>query len=295
LRLIVVYFVLIFIQVLFGINFSASKVIVDKMDPFLWSNIRFLLAGLGMFVLSIVFRKKHPPITKDFLLQVFPLSILGMALGQGLFLFGLRYTSSINSAILITMIPILTLLIVVLRKQEQLTGNKLIGILLAFFGVIFMRDLSGLSFGSQTLWGDLLVFAGALCFAMYLSYGKKFFMTYDNFWSTTWMFIISGLCMSLFNIDKLGAIDLSEFSTTFYSCAGFSIFGATLLTYLLNNWSLKNVSSGSVALFIYLQPLVAGFIGYIFLNEAITTKMVVCGALIFIGVFVSIKKTHKDA
>ena len=102
----VVLAVLVFIQILFGVNFPASKVIVGKMDPILWSNIRFLMAGVGMLIFTLIMRRKHPVLNKEFLLPVSILSILGMALGQGLFLIGLRYTTSINSAILITCIPI---------------------------------------------------------------------------------------------------------------------------------------------------------------------------------------------
>ena len=100
-----VYIALILIQVLFGINFATSKIIVDKLDPIIWSNIRFLLAGIAMLILTLAARRKHPKIDKDFLLPLVPLSLFGMALGQGLFLFGLKYTTSINTAIITTSIP----------------------------------------------------------------------------------------------------------------------------------------------------------------------------------------------
>lgn len=260
------------------------------MDPILWSNIRFLLAGLGMLLFTLIMRRKHPPVTKDFFLSVSVLSILGMALGQGLFLIGLRFTTSINSAILITCIPILTLLIVVLRQQEELTFNKLIGMVMSFMGVLLMRDISSFKLGNETLWGDILVFIAALCFATYLSYGKKFFMKYDNMWSTTWMFLVSGLLMSCFNVHKMDQISAVNYSDTFYYCAAFSIFGATLLTYFLNNWALRRAASGNVAIFIYLQPVVAGFIGYFFLGEIVTVRMIICSALILTGLLFSMSK-----
>lgn len=282
--------VLIFIQLLFGVNFPASKIIVDKMDPILWSNLRFLLAGIAMLFFTLLMRREHPKLNKDFLLPVSILSILGMALGQGLFLIGLRYTTATNSAILITCIPILTLLIVVLRQQEELTFNKLIGLVMSFMGVILMRDISSFKVGNETLWGDILVFSAAFCFASYLSFGKKFFMKYDNMWSTTWMFIISGLVMGLFNFGKFSSLTETEFSELFFYCAAFSIFGATLLTYFLNNWALKRAASGNVAIFIYLQPVVAGLIGYFFLGELITIRTVVCSILILSGLLFSMSK-----
>lgn len=282
--------VLVFIQILFGINFPASKVIVGKMDPILWSNIRFLLAGIAMLILTLIMRRPHPKLNKAFLIPVTVLSVLGMALGQGLFLIGLRYTTSINSAILITCIPILTLLIVVIRQQEELTFNKLIGLIMSFMGVILMRDITSFQLGNETLMGDILVFLAALCFAAYLSFGKKFFMKYDNMWSTTWMFMVSGLLMGLFNFGKFSGLASAEFSNVFYMCAVFSIFGATLLTYFLNNWALKRAASGNVAIFIYLQPVVAGVIGYFFLGETVSIRTIVCSVLILSGLLFSMSK-----
>lgn len=285
-----VILVLILIQVLFGVNFPASKVIVDQMDPILWSNIRFFLAGIGMLLLSLVLKRPHPKLNKDFLLPVTVLSILGLALGQGLFLIGLRYTTSINSAILITCIPILTLLIVVIRKQEQLTFNKFVGFIMSFMGVLLMRDVSSFQLGNETLWGDFLVFTAAFCFAMYLSFGKKFFMKFDNMWSTTWMFFISGIALCVFNIGKFSQVASVNYSPMFFYCAAFSIVGATLLTYFLNNWALKRAPSGNVAIFIYLQPVVAGVIGYFFLKEEVTLRMGICSILILSGLLFTISK-----
>ncbi len=282
--------VLILIQVLFGVNFPASKVIVGKMDPILWSNLRFFIAGLAMLFFTILMRRPHPRVDKNFLFPVAILSILGMALGQGLFLIGLRFTTAINSAILITCIPVLTLVIVVLRRQEDLNFNKLIGFTMSFLGVVLMRDVSSFKIGNATLWGDLLVFSAATCFAMYLSFGKKFFMKYDNMWSTTWMFFISALAMSVFNVNKFGQLSDVVYGPVFLYCASFSIFGATLLTYFLNNWALKRAPSGNVAIFIYLQPVVAGIIGYVFLKEVITMRVIICSLLILTGLLFSISK-----
>jgi drug/metabolite transporter (DMT)-like permease len=285
-----VILVLILIQILFGINFPASKIIVKQMDPILWSNIRFLLAGVGMLFVTLAFRRKHPKVDKEFLQSVIPLSLLGLALGQGLFLTGLKYTTAINSSIMTTCIPILTLLIVVIRKQEDLTFNKLSGFVLAFMGVVLMRDITNFSLSNSTLIGDALVFSGTVCFALYLSFGKAFFKKYDNMWSTTWMFFISGFAMTFLNLGKFQELSTIELSTEFKLCAVFSIIGATLLTYLLNNWALQKIAAGSVAVFIYLQPVVAGVIAYFYLGEVVTFRMILCSVLILAGLLFTIIK-----
>ncbi|MAZ47957.1 MAG: hypothetical protein CME65_05300 [Halobacteriovoraceae bacterium] len=285
-----IIFILVLIQVLFGLNFSASKVIVTEMEPILWSDIRFLLAGVGMLIVTLIMRRPHPPFNLQFFAPIATLSLLGMALGQGLFLIGLGYTTSINSAIIITMIPILTLLVVVLRRQEELSFNKLIGFVLSFFGVLLMRNVNDFQMAGDTLIGDGLVFLAATCFALYISFGKKYFMKFDNMWTTTWMFFISGLAMLPFNTDKIKSLFTLDLSSVFVVAAFYSIIGATLLTYFLNNWALKRAASGQVAIFIYLQPVVAGLIGYFFLGEAVTFRMLICSFLIMSGLIFSLMK-----
>lgn len=284
----IIYAALILIQVLFGINYSTSKVIVGKLDPFIWSNIRFVIAGAIMLVFTLATRRPHPKPTKAFWVPIIPLSLVGMAFGQGLFLLGLKHTTSVNTAIITTSIPILTLLVVVLRKQESITINKLIGFFLAFSGVVFIRDLSQVSFGAETFIGDLMVFLGAFCFALYLSFGRKFLLHFDNLWTTTWMFIISGIFMTLINIPKFSSFVMPDMNNVFIGSASFTIIGATLITYFLNNWALKRAPSGNVALFIYLQPVIAGLIGWYFLDETITLRMVICSMLIMSGLIFSI-------
>lgn len=282
------------IQILFGVNFATSKIIVGKLDPFIWSNIRFFIAGIIMLIITLLMKREHPKFSKKFFLPIISLSLLGMALGQGLFLFGLKLTTSVNTAILTSTIPILTALIVVFRKQESLNIYKIIGIVLAFIGVIFIRDLSTMSFNSETFIGDLLVFCGALCFALYLSYGKNFLMNNDNMWVTTYMFLTASLIMFVYNIPRIELFTLPKETTNiFWFSFIYTIIGATVLTYFLNNWALKRAASGNVALFIYLQPVVAGIIGHLFLDEIISLRMMFSSVLVLVGVVVTLIPNFK--
>lgn len=281
------------VQVLFGINFTTSKIIVEKLDPILWSNFRFFAAGIILLIVTLFSKRKHPKIDKKFIITISSLSLLGMALGQGLFLFGLKYTTSINTSIITTTIPILTLFIVVIRRQEELSWKKLIGIIMGFMGVVFIRDFAKISIQSTTLLGDALVLLGALCFAMYLSYGKDFLLKVDNLWATTYMFLISAIAMSLININKFLDFSMPPMDDLFIGSVIFTIIGATLLTYYLNNLVLKYVSPAQVALFIYLQPIIAAIFGIYFLDEMINLRTLICFILILVGVIITLSEKKK--
>jgi drug/metabolite transporter (DMT)-like permease len=58
----------------------------------------------------------------------------------------------------------------------------------------------------------------------------------------------------------------------------------TILTYLLNLWALKRVSSNLVAVYIYLQPLFAAAVAPLVLKgEHLTARAALAGLAIFTG------------
>ena len=72
---ILVFIVLLIIQVLFGINYSTSKIIVTQVDPFLWSNIRFIVAAIVLGLVTFLMKRPHPKVDKNFILPLIPLSL----------------------------------------------------------------------------------------------------------------------------------------------------------------------------------------------------------------------------
>jgi drug/metabolite transporter (DMT)-like permease len=63
--------------------------------------------------------------------------------------------------------------------------------------------------------------------------------------------------------------------------------GATASPYLLNAWALARVNPSTVAVYVYLQPLIGFLLAVIFLGENIDLKFVVAASLVFVGVFLA--------
>jgi drug/metabolite transporter (DMT)-like permease len=75
-----------------------------------------------------------------------------------------------------------------------------------------------------------------------------------------------------------------DFSQHFWQFFVFSIVGATVITYFLNNWCLKRIESSKVALFIYIQPVVTAIVAYFTIGELITMRAIVASLVIFSGI-----------
>jgi drug/metabolite transporter (DMT)-like permease len=70
----------------------------------------------------------------------------------------------------------------------------------------------------------------------------------------------------------------------FAGAAAYNIIFATMIAYYLNSWTLTQVGPSVVAVFIYLQPVIAVVNGWYTLGEPIGIRTVVAMSLIFLGV-----------
>jgi drug/metabolite transporter (DMT)-like permease len=279
-----VFGALILVQVLFGVNYVVSKVLVGNFPPLVWASIRLVIAASAMMAVAYFSGRKHPAKDRRFFVPLIRFALLGIILNQGAFLLGMSYTTATNSAVLNTLIPIFTLMIVTLRGQEALTVPKCLGFVAALMGVLVIRRVDQFSLSDQTLIGDLLTMFNCLCYAFFLSYSKPFLEAHDRVWTTAWLFTYGAFAMPVLALPSLQGFHPPEMTNTLIACMAFSILGGTVGTYFLNLWALTYTRSSSVALFIYLQPLVASAVAWAWLGERATLRVVISSLLILTGV-----------
>jgi drug/metabolite transporter (DMT)-like permease len=281
---VLVFGALIMVQVLFGVNYVVSKVLVENFPPLVWASLRLFVAAALMISIAWFGGRAHPRPDRKFFTPLVRYALLGIILNQGAFLLGLKYTTATNSAVLNTLIPIFTLLIVTLRGQESFTLPKAIGFVAALAGVLVIRRVDQFSLSDKTLVGDLLTMFNCLCYAFFLSYSKPFLEAHDRVWTTAWLFTYGAFAMPLIALPSYLTFHWPVFTPTLELCMLFSILGGTIGTYFLNLWALTYTRSSSVALFIYLQPMVASAVAWVWFGEHASLRVIVSSMLILTGV-----------
>jgi len=279
---------LIAVQVLFGINYVVSKIVVAAFPPLVWASARIIVASGLMLGLALLFKRKHPAWNSKFFIPLIVYALLGTVINQASFLVGLHYTSSTNSAILNTLIPVVTLLIVTLRGQEPATPRRIVGFICAFIGVLVMRRAEEFSLSNRTLIGDLLMIVNCVSYGLFLSYSKKFLEKHDPLWTTTWLFIYGSVGLTALAVPEWTHFQMPVITQTLAWAMLFAVLGATLMTYFLNFWALAHAKASQVAVFTYLQPLVASIIAWHWLGETITTRTIVASLFIFAGLVLAV-------
>ena len=292
---ILVFGALIFVQVLFGLNYVLSKVVVDVFPPLVWASARIIIAAIIMVGIAFFSGTDAPKPDRKFFIPLIAFSLLGIIINQSSFLVGLHYTTSTNSAILNTLIPVVTLMIVTFRGQEPLTLKRGLGFISAFAGVLVIRKVENFSLSNPTLIGDLLTILNCISYGFFLAYSKPFFQKYNRMWATAWMFLYGSVGLTLLATPQWFTFEMPVLTPVLIGCMIFGVLGATVLTYFLNFWALAYARSSSVALFIYLQPIVAAALAWFWFQEPPTARTLISSLLIFCGVLLGLSREPAKA
>jgi drug/metabolite transporter (DMT)-like permease len=283
---------LIAVQVCFGTNYVVSKLVVTNFPPLVWAGIRIAIATVVLFSVCFASGRPRPRLDRSFLLPLVGFALMGTILNQAAFLTGLRMTTATNSAVLNTLIPIATLALVTIRGQEPANWKKGVGFFLALAGVLSIRKLEEVHFSDATVIGDLLNVFNCLIYACFLSFSKKFIEKHDSLWVTAFLFLYGTIGLNLIALPSWISFVPPEMTTQLWVACAYAVGVGTLAAYFLNFWALKYAKASQVALFIYLQPIIASSIAYFFFGEVISLRVALSSALIFMGMITALSGSY---
>lgn len=283
---------LVTVQFSFGSNYVVSKLVVTSFPPLVWAGIRIAISTAVLFAVCFFSDRPRPKLERSFLLPLVGFALMGTILNQAAFLVGLRMTTATNSAVLNTLIPVATLALVTIRGQEPANWRKGAGFLFALVGVLSIRRLEDVHFSDATVIGDLLMVFNCLIYACFLSYSKKFIEKHDALWVTAFLFLYGTIGINLIALPSWFAFTPPEMTGKLWAACAYAVGVGTLAAYFLNFWALKYARASQVALFIYLQPIIASSIAYMLYGETISARVAVSSALIFSGMITALSGSY---
>ncbi|MEJ7846496.1 MAG: DMT family transporter [Pyrinomonadaceae bacterium] len=284
------YLALISVQAFFGSLPVIGKIVLGVIPSFALVGFRVGITALILFVFQL-FRKRIWLQHRGDYWRLALLSLFGVTINQLLFIGGLSLTKASNTSLLAVTIPIFTLAVSTIAGTEKLRAVKAAGIVLAALGVIFLIDPRNASFSSQTTLGDILIILNSLSYGIYVATSKKTITRNGAFRSMMWIFIFASVICVPLGAVSLSTIETGAVSPMIWMLVLYVAIIATAAPYLANAWALSKVSASTVAVFIYLQPIIGFILAVIFLDEKIDLKFGVAAILVFTGVFLTIRKS----
>ena len=282
-----IYGSLLLVQVIFGFHYLTTSIIVEEVDPFEWTGIRILFAGLIMYSLYSK-RITNFPKGNEWYFLIF-LSLLGIVLNTAFFTKGLELTTPAHASLISCMIPVITFILAWILGREDLNIYKSISLIVALSGALVLMEIDNLDVSSDLFIGDVFIFINFICFGLFLVLSKPLIEKHSPFGLSVIVMSIGAVILLPISISGLWNNWESwlQLPWWIYFAAFYSIFFATIVTYSLNYYAMEFVESSKVALFIYFQPVVAGTISVALGRDEITTRLLVSSFLIMLGLLLS--------
>ena len=276
---------LLVVQLMFGTWPILGKVAMRSMSSS--SLVCFRIFGAAL-IFSLLQRKlgELPQLPRRVLAWLVVSSLLGVALNQFIFVKGLSLTTAINSTLLITTIPVFALVVSIALGYDKASLRHFLGILLAAAGVIYLVDPLRADFSAQTTLGNLLLVASSFSYGAYIAVSRDLFRRYGALNVITWIFQIAALLAIPVAVYSWNTDGLRTISAGLFLAVAYIILVPTVGAYYLNSWAITRVPPSVVAVYIYLQPLLAFGLAPVVLGESWNSRTVLACALIFAGVAV---------
>ncbi len=279
------------VNMIYGANYLVAKGLMPhKIEASALVFLRISGAGLLFLILKIFIKEK---VERKDLARLALCGLLGVATNQFFSMNGLSLTSPVDAAIIITAMPIFTVIISRFLLKEPFTVQRVLGISIGGTGAALLIYLGNSGLGTGSLKGNIFVFINALAFAFYLVIIKPLMSKYKPITVIVWTFLFGFIFMFPFCIEKLIHTDFSSFASINWISLFYVVIGPTFLAYLLNMFALQYVKPTVSSSYIYVQPAVAmllvALVSYIVVDSQykgdITVVKLLCCILIFVGVF----------
>lgn len=277
-------------QVIYALNYSIAKDLMpDHIKPL--GLVMMRIAGACLLFWSVSFLLPKEKLHKGDLKKMAVLAVFGVAVNQGLFIYGLSLTKPINSAIIMISNPIAVMLFMIFFLKEKLTTIRITGLAFGVIGALTLLLFKG-SFvlGSETIAGDVMTLANSLSWAVFVVMAKPYMQKYQTVTVMKWIFLFGCVYMLPFGLSDLIKVEWDNLSGQVILAMVFVVVATTFLAYLLNTYALKFLSSSVVSMYIYFQPFLATIIAVLFGKDEITLIKAVSAGLIIAGVYLASKK-----
>ena len=282
------YIIIILHQLIASFSHIVAKDITSKIEPSSILFYRSLTAALFFFFL-VYFRNSRKKIDKIDYKYFIILAFLNIPLNQFLFLISIKMTTAPNVALAYALSPIFVFVVAHYFLKEKSTFVKIIGILLAISGTVFLLYEKGFNFKSDAFLGDVLAICASIAWALYTVIGKNMTQKYGSIFSTSITMILGFLLYAiiyLFIPNKANPLTFSLpnwfeiiYLGTFTSGVG----------YILWYYALKKIQASKISVFNNLQPVFTTILAILFFQQHLTVYFLTGGALVLIGVIITQK------
>ena len=206
--------------------------------------------------------------------------------GNGVFVWALKFVDSGFGALIASTQPLFVLFLLRIIDRKPFQKKSIIGVVLGMSGMYLLVSQKELVTSEDTLLGIFMMLTCVLSW----SYGSVFVSKADlpkSFLVTTgYQMLVAGTCLFFMSLG-FNETWISPVNWSFEVKIAMSllvVFGG-IIAFTAFNYLLKKVSPEKVSTSAYVNPVIALFMGWYFLNEKLSVQSIIASAVLLTGVY----------
>ncbi|MBS1797964.1 MAG: EamA family transporter [Acidobacteria bacterium] len=268
--------------VVWGTTWIFIKLGLRDLPPVSFAALRFLAASSILFVI-LRFRKTALPADKKLRKIIVVTGILQFFINYGLLFWGEQFISSGLAAVLQATIPAFGLGLARIYLGEQITGLKIVSILLGLAGVaVIFREQLSLN-GQMAFFGSLAVVAGAFGAAYASVLTKSNSGRIDPAAMVLGQMTVGQIPLWLVGLTTEGSPLNFRWTWLAVVCVLYLAVVGSIVAFWLYYWLLSKIDVTKAMMISFVTPLVAVFVGSFF-GEKLEFETLAGGLLILLSV-----------
>jgi drug/metabolite transporter (DMT)-like permease len=262
----IIYFV-------WGSTFLAIRVGVREVPPFLLAGMRFLVAGVALYLWMRAKGARSPKLREWSGATL--LAVMIFVFDYGLLFWAEKRVASGIAAVMMATIPVfMALSEIVILKTQQLTSRLALGLLLGIAGVVVLVSHSG-NFGDAGIdtAGAVALLIAAISWSVASALTRKLPLPDSKGMSAGAQMLAGGVLLTATAalLGEFHGFHLQGVSTKAWLALAYLIVAGSIAGFTAYVWLIHHESPTKVATYAYVNPVVAVIVGYVF-GRRLTTE-----------------------
>jgi drug/metabolite transporter (DMT)-like permease len=292
-------FLLISASMGFALGGVAAKVLREaNMDAFRLTQIRSTGAALILLTFAVIKGKDQLRARRDELKDLILFGVVGVGAVTSFYFFAIKYLYVSVALIIEFTASIWIALYLKFVKKKHISPIMWLGIACAFSGLILVSQIWSSS--SLSPIGVLAALADAVALSYYFLTADRLTQTRSSLSLMTWGIGVAAVFWAIifpwwnFPFEYLTksfslAGNLSNYSAPGWVLILWIIIVGTVIPYLLTVTGIRELSAGTSSVIGMIEPIFAGVIAWILLNEALSGIQLIGCVVVLVGIYLADK------
>lgn len=278
-----IYIAYALLSIIWGTTWYALKISLNEgMMPSYAVGIRFICGGL-IFWAIMFFRREKLPLNRRAISIYLQFGFLNFGISYALTYWATQYIYSNLASILWASFPIITTIMAhFYLPNEKLNAKKTISLLLGIIGTVLIIFQSGYLGGKNVGIGIAVILVSIIVASWPNAYLKKYKNEVNTFQLNAVSQSIGGLLLFCIAIFTETGPAMIWTTTNLYATAYLIVFGS-VITFSLYFWLFSYLTLSQITYVAFFPPIIAIFIGWIFLDERLSFIILFGASLILLG------------